>query len=229
MAFFTISTADEHIRDYSGNGASKYITKSGMYEVIIKNVIVDVTPNGSQVINLYVSYQDQPQMIYQAMRLTNNDGSPNFGQDLFMKMAVVLGAGEGTEIDDPVSVQLPVGKGGEMKECMVLEQFNDQPVIMRVQMEYSLYEGKIQERKMVKNFFDVTSHATASEIVNKVEEPGKQYETELQYAEKRSLKNDLTDEDIDEWIKNGRNGNSSKEEAKKPAGGFGPKRTFGKK
>ena len=90
MGFFTVKTDEENVRDFSSN--TKYINKSGMYDLIIKGAIVDVSSGGSQVINLWVENDGQPQMIYNAIRLTNKDGSPNFGQSLFNKLAVVESA-----------------------------------------------------------------------------------------------------------------------------------------
>ena len=37
MGFFTVKTDEESVRDFSGS--TKYINKSGMYELIIKNAI----------------------------------------------------------------------------------------------------------------------------------------------------------------------------------------------
>lgn len=226
MAFFKVSTNEEHIKDYTGEG-SKYINQSGMYEVILKAVIADATANGSQFLNLWFEYQGQDQPIFQAIRITNNDGTANFGQDLFNKLCIVCGATGEDEIPDPVSRNIPIGKGGEEKECMVLEIFDNIPVIMRIQMEYGMYDGKIQERKNIRNFFRLEDKATASEIVNNTDK-GKQYAIELEkYADDVTYKDELTPEDIVEWKKNRKSG-TKEDTTKKPSGGFGGKR-FGKK
>lgn len=224
MAFFTVNTNEENVKDYTGGG--KYLNKSGIYEIIIKNAFVEVSANGSQSISLFIEYEGQPQVIYNAIRLTNNDGTPNLGQALFNKLAVICGANEGSIIADPVSIELPIGKNNTMKECSVLEDFNDMPVYIHLHMEYSMYEGKIQERKNIRNFFRVPDKATAAEIINNTEF-GLQYEKELQYADKTTYKNDLTEEDIVEWVKN--RGNKDKEETppkSAPISFSGNKRTF---
>lgn len=227
MAFRTVKTSEEHVKDYTGDGGN-YLNKSGMYEVVIKAVIVDSSPSGSEYLNLWVEYNGQEQPIFQAMRLTNNDGSENLGAKLFTKLCVIAGATDGAEIPDPVTRMLPMGEKGADKECRVLEIFDDTPVHLRLQMEYGMYEGKVQERKNIRNFFRFEDKATAAEIINETE-AGKQYEQELEYAEKVTLKDGLTEEDVAEWKKNRRKGDSSKkEEPKKPAGGFGGKR-FGNK
>ena len=55
MAFFTVKTDEENIRDYSGENSS-FINKSGIYEVIIKHVIVSRSANGSESIDLWIEY-----------------------------------------------------------------------------------------------------------------------------------------------------------------------------
>ena len=224
MGFFTVKTDEESVRDFSGN--TKYINKSGMYELIIKGAIVDVSSGGSQVVNLWVENDGQPQMIYNAIRLTNKDGSPNLGQALFNKLAVVCGATEGNEINDPVPMMLPIGKNSESKECMVLEDFNDIPVVVHIRMEYSLYNGKIMENKVIRNFFRFEDKATASEIVNNAENKGAQYQKECEDADKTSYKDGLTEEDITEWKKNRSKNKEEEPESKRAPISFGQKRSF---
>ena len=228
MAFRTVKTSEEHVKDYTGDGGN-YLNKSGMYEVVIKAVIVDSSPSGSEYLNLWVEYNGQEQPIYQAMRLTNNDGSENLGAKLFTKLCVIAGATDGAEIPDPVTRMLPMGEKGTEKECRVLEIFDDTPVYLRLQMEYGMYEGKVQERKNIRNFFRFEDKATAAEIVNNSEEKGSQYEKELELADRVTYKDDLTEEDIENWIKSNRSGGKEKTATKTPAAGFGGKRTFGKK
>lgn len=227
MAFFTVKADAESVRD-GGNGSSSYINKSGMYEVIIKHVVVDQTKNGSQVLHLWLEYAGKEQPIYNAIRLTNNDGTANFGQDLFNKLCVVMGAANGGEISDPIPAQVPMGKGGEMKTVDILPDFEDQPVHMHVRMEYSLYNDSIQEAKTIRNFFRYEDKATAAEIVNNSNEKGKQYEKEAESVQD-SYKNGLTKEDVDAWLTERRNGKKEEPKDVKPSVGFGAKRTFGRK
>ena len=226
MAFWTVKADAESVKDYEGS--TKYITQSGIYEVVIKNVIVDKSEKGSESINLWIECNEQEQPIFQAMRLTNNDGSPNeMGQNMFNKFCVVAGADENTEIANPVSVMVPIGKGGEEKECMVLEQFNDTPMFLRIQMEYSLYNDKIQERKLLRNVFRYEDKATAAEIVNNAENKGSQFEKESEYADAITYKDGLTEEDVQQYLKDRKAGKNI-EKDKKPSGGFGgKKRAFG--
>ena len=228
MAFFKVSTDADKVRE--GGDGSGYINTSGLYDIVIKDVIVEETPNGSQYINLWIEHNGKEQPIFQAMRLTNNDGSVNYGQNQLNKLAIIAGFGDGEEIEDPVQRMVPIGKGGEQKECMVLEQFDNMPVTVFIQFEYDRYEGKIQERKMVKKFFRYEDKATASEIVNKEDTPGKQYEFVKEEAEKVVYKADLTKEDIDIWKKERRKGGQQDNtaESKKSVTSFSSRR-FGKK
>lgn len=227
MAFFVISTNEDVIKDSGGN--QDYLEDSGMYDIIIKEVIAETSSNGSSYLDLWIDYKGQPQMIFNAMRLTNNDGSKNFGSDLFNKLALLLGGGEGQEIADPVERTLPIGKEGAMKTVMVLQEFEELPVSIRFQMKYELYEGKVKPTKLIRNFFRFEDKATASEIVNNTE-VGKQYAYEELKSKQDDLKDGLTPEDIIEWKKNGRGRNTTKEETNtKPSTGFGVKRQFGKK
>ena len=226
MAFFKVTTSEESVKDYTGDGG-KWLNKSGIYEVIVKAVIADTTAKGSEYLNLWVEHEGQLQPLFQAMRLTNNDGSRNLGADLFNKFCLIAGATEGADINDPVSRMIPMGKGGEEIECMVLEDFDDTPILIRLQMEYSMYEGKIQQSKIIRNFFRFEDHATAAEIVNNAD-VGNQFEKEQEYADKVSYKDGLTVEDVAEWLKNQKSG-KKEDSNKKPAAGFGQKRSFGKK
>lgn len=228
MAFFTVKTDDETICDYSGSDGGAYLNKSGMYDVILKAVIVDQSANGSQHLNLWLEYNGKEQAIYQAIRLTNNNGEPNLGAKLFNKLCVIAGGTNGFEIADPTPRMVPMGKGGEMKECMVLEEFTDLPVTINLRMEYSMWNGNIMENKNILNFFRYEDKATAQEIVNDAPDKGSQYAKEAEYADRVIYKNDLTAEDIEEWIKNRRSG-KKEETDKKPAAGFGAKRSFGRK
>ena len=227
MSFFKVNTNEENVKDYTGNG-NNFLNNSGMYEVILKAVIAETSPNGSNYINLWIDHNGQEQAIYQAIRLTNNDGSPNLGQKLFNKLAVICGATEGQDIPDPVRRMVPIGEKGEEKECMVLEVFDDTPIIIRLQMEYYRYNEEIKDKKNIRNVFRFVDKATAAEIVNGTE-VGKQYTMELEFAGKDDLKDGITPEDVEVYKKNKRSNKKKETETSiKPKGGFGGKK-FGNK
>jgi hypothetical protein len=234
MAFkFKVSTAEDNVKDFTGGG-SNYITTSGIYEIIIKNIIVEASPKGSEYLNFWINYNGQDQPLYQAIRITNNDGNPNLEAKLFNKLCVIAGATDGDDVSGTTTKQLPMGEKGAMKEVEVLEAFEDVPVLVRIQLEYGMYNDKITTKKIIRNFFRVTDKATAAEIINNdpkdTESFGKQYAIEEEYADVISYKDNVTAEDVAEWKKNksSSKGEEKGEQPTKPSGGFGAKR-FGSK
>lgn len=208
MAFFKVSTSVEAVRDTQNFNT---INKSGIYEISIKHVLYNKSPNGSEVLDINFDYAGTNQTIWQAIRLTNNDGSPNLENNLFNKLCIVAGATDGMEISDPEPVELTITR--ETKQYQELMDLRDTDVLVRIQLEYSKYDGKIREKKGIKNFFRIGDKATAAEIVNN-SEPGKQYEEELKLADKITYRDGLIFEDIDEWKKQKA---EEKKEAKKEA------------
>ena len=225
MSFFKSSKKAEDVKQ----GGSNHITLSGLYPVVILAPIVSVSKNGSTSIDMYVDHKGQKQVIYGNLRITNNDESENkIGSKIFNQLLIISGK---DEITDPIEAELPIGKKEAMKEVAVLEDLADVPVLMRVQMEYSVYKSNIQEKKVIKGFFRESDNASAEEIVNE-SEVGLAFEKEMKYVDNVTYKDDLTPETIQSWIAGGRkeglpsgsSAGSSSEPAKKPA--FG-KRRFG--
>lgn len=224
MAFFTQNRDPEQVKDRSGGS---FISKSGMYPVKILNAIVNTKDTGTTFIDLYIEYNGQPQMLYSVWCLNKKDGSPNeIGLDGFNKFCIVTNAPQ--NISDPIPMELPIGKNNEMKECQVLAEFTDSVLTMLIKMEYSLYEGKISEKKIVRNMFQAGSNFTASEVVNKATE-AKQYAKELTNAEIAIYKDGLTEEVVNQWIADGRNNDGPVKPATAPAPktGFTPRKRFG--
>jgi hypothetical protein len=224
-SFFKSSKKAEDVKQ----GGSNHITASGVYPVTILAPIVSVSKNGSTSIDMYLEHKGQKQVIYGNLRITNNDGSDNkIGSKVFNQMMIISGK---DEVSDPIEVELPIGKKEAMKEAAILEDLADIPILMRIQMEYSVYNGKVQEKKVIKAFFRESDNASAEEIVNE-STPGESFEKEMKYVDNVTYKDDLTPEAIQAWIAGGRkdgvpagsSAGSSSEPAKKPA--FG-KRRFG--
>lgn len=197
MGFFRVSTQEDMVKD---RAPSNFITQSGIYEVVIKHVLYQKSQNGSETIDLVINYQGQDQTIWSAIRLTNNDGTANFENSLFNKLCIICGATDGSEVSDPVPIELPIGKNNELVECMEVQDLAAQPVYIRLQMEYSMYNEEIKMRKKVRNFFRITDKATAQEIVNNTDF-GKQYAEEEKNATVDTYRDNLTKEDIDAWKK----------------------------
>ena len=228
MSFYKASKKKEDLAQGGGN----YIVKSGIYPVTILAPVVQVNDKGGQVVDMYVEHNGQKQIIYGNLRLTNNDGQRNeIGSKIFNQLVIIADV---EDVSEPVEHDLPIGKKEAMKKSAVLEDLCDIDTLMRVQMEYSVYKGSIQERKVIKAFFRADG-ASAEEIVQETE-IGKQIEREQKYADNVTYKDGLTEADIAAWIA------ASRPEGTAPSGGgtgggsepekapsFGKKRSFGGK
>ena len=221
MSFATASKKKEDVQQ----GGSNHITGSGVYPVRILAPVVSVSKGGSASVDLYLEHLGQKQIVYGNLRVTNNDGSPNkIGAKIFNQLLIIADV---DQVADPVSGELPIGKKEAMKEVDILEDLCDLDVMMRIQMEYSLYHDNIQEKKIIKAFFRAGDNATAEEIVNE-ETPGAGYERELKYVNNITFKDGLDEETIAKWIADKRPSGSGSGSAPAKAPSFGSKR-FGKK
>lgn len=222
MAFFKVDTTAASKQE-GGN----HINTSGIYDVTIKNIIVDINDKGARSLNLYVDNAGTPQVLFGAIKLDNNDGTPNFQAALFSKLCVVAGV---EDVSDPEEATLPIGKDKADKDVAVLPDFVDIDVKMRVQMEYSIvpegYQkaGQISEKKVIKAFYTAEG-ASANEILNETE-VGVNLEKDMKYADNVTYKDGLTAESVAAWIAGGRQGTVAGSSAPKTAA---PKPTFGKK
>lgn len=223
MSFATASKKKEDVKQ----GGSNHITGSGVYPIRILAPVVSVSKGGSQSVDLYLDHLGQKQICYGNLRTTNNDGSPNkIGSKIFNQLLIIADV---DAVADPVSAELPIGKKEALKEVDVLEDLCDIDVLMRVQMEYSKYNGNIQEKKVIKSFFRAEDKATAEEIVND-ETPGGGFERELKYVNNITFKDGLDEATITKWISDKRPEGTAGDAGSTPekAPSFGSKR-FGKK
>lgn len=224
MSFATASKKKEDVQQ----GGSNHITGSGFFPITILAPVVSVSKGGSASVDLFVDHLTQKQIVYGNLRVTNNDGSPNkIGAKIFNQLLIIAGL---DSVADPVEAELPIGKKGAMKPCDVLEDLADLEVIMRIQMEYSVYNGNIQEKKIIKSFFRASDNATAEEIVNE-ETPGAGYAREGKYENNVTYKDGLDEAAITAWIAAKRpegTGAAGGGTPAKEAPSFGTKR-FGKK
>ena len=224
MSFFNAKKDKESISE--AGGGSNYISKSGIYDINIVAPFV-VTGSGEVMgIDFFIEYNRQKQALYGNVKLTNKDGSENFGAKIFNKLMIVAGL---DEVADPVEAELPMGKKGAMKDAAVLEDLCELNAKVRVQMEYSIYKGNISEKTVIKSFYRADG-ASAEEIVND-SEIGVQLEKDGPYAENVTYKDGLDAETITAWIADkrpkGTAGSATATTTKKPS--FGQKKSFGAK
>lgn len=225
MSFFK-TNQEAAAKQEGGN----YVTESGIYDIDLKHVIVDVNDAGGMSLNFNFDLNGQDQTLYGGLRLTNNDGKENFQANTFNKLLVIAGL---EEVADPIEAVLPIGKEGADKEVMILDELTDFGAIkMRVQMEYSKYNGDYTEKKIIKSFYR-EDDASADEIINETEvgvKLGKDeaFASNITYKESVKGANDApTAEEIAAWIAGGRKkGTAGASGAAAPAAN---KPKFGKK
>jgi len=230
MAFAKKSVNQEDVKA----SASNYINASGIYDVNILASFVDTSEKGSSVVNFFLDSGGQEQVMYGNMRVTNNNDAQGnsvenkIGMKLFNHLLVIADV---EEVSDPVEGDLPIGKAGADKSVAMLEDLSDIQVQMRVQLEYSSYNNKIQEKRVIREFYRSGDNATAAEIVNDAKH-GEGFEKDQKYVNNITYKDDLTADDIAKWVAGGRQGGASggaaKSTAKTPSFGGNTKR-FGKK
>jgi hypothetical protein len=215
--------------DLKQGGGSNYISTSGCFPVNIIASFVSKSKNGSESVDFYLNHESQEQVMYGNVRVSNNDESVNeIGAKVFNQLMIVA---ELDEVSDPIEAELPIGKGGTNTDVSILEDLCDIDVLMRVQMEYAMYNGGVQEKKVIKAFFRASDNASAEEIVND-ENFGEQYKKEMKYFDNVTYKDNLDADAIAKWIADGRpkagggGGAGASAPAKKP--GFSKKRSFGK-
>ena len=97
-----------------------------------------------------------------------------------------------------------IGYGGSCfaKDVKALEGFDGSNIQVRIQVEYSKYNDNISENKIIRGFYDEKG-ASAQELT-KGEGHGSQLEKDQAYASDISYRDNLTEEDIKDWIKNNR-------------------------
>lgn len=191
MSFFKKQTSEEALKE---GGDSKYISKSGLYDLNVITAFVGGTAK-SPVVELYVDLNGQAQPLYGNMRLTNNDGSENFGAKVFNKLLVIADI---DGVEDPIEGTLPIGKKQADKDVAILESIQDIDCKVHVQMEYSIYQGSIKEKTVIKNFYRADG-ASANEVVNDTE-IGLDLEKSTKYFENVTYKDGLDAEQVNEWI-----------------------------
>ena len=194
----TVSKTNDAIKD-SGEGGGGYINRSGIYDVIINYVQVAETKNGAYQLNFNVSNQGKEQTIYGPI-LMGKDGKVNeITQNLLNRLCIIAGMDDGQEIETE-SAAYPVGKDQKMTEMEVIPELTNLPVKMRIQMEYSLWNNDIQERKGIKAFYREDG-ATAAEAESGENIGRRLALDEEKYASNVTYRDGLTEEDVKNWIK----------------------------
>ena len=159
MSFFTPHTDNVA----AGLGASgTWIKDTGIYEIVI--LYLSVEQGNEQAIRLNLNYKlvenDTTGTLY-GLSIRNRDGKPNFQAEIFNNLCIIADIKD--SVKEPVRQVVDLPRMGS-KELNVLEQFSNLKVKVRVQAEYSRYEGEIRENMRICNFFRAHDNKSAREI-----------------------------------------------------------------
>jgi hypothetical protein len=193
-----VSKKEDAIKE-SGGGDGSYINRSGVYDVNLNYVQVAETKNKAHQLNFNVTNQGMEQTIYGPI-LIGIDGTVNKITENLLNRLCILAGMDHDQLIETETVTMKVGKDKKDMEMEVIPELNDLSVKMRVQMEYSMYEGKLQERKGIKAFYREDG-ATASEAEDN-ENIGKRLAIdEEKYATNVTYRDGLTAESVSALIK----------------------------
>lgn len=221
---FSVSKKEDAIKDSGGGGL---INQSGIYDCVINYVQIADTKNGAKQLNFNVTSGNMDQTIYGPI-LVNTDGNMNtITQNLLNRLCIIAGMDDGQELETE-EVEIAVGKDKKLMEMDIIPELSDLPVKMRVQMEYSLYNNNVQERKAIKAFYREDG-ATAAEAESG-ENIGKRLALdEEKYASNVTYKDGLTEEDVKAWISSKSSGGSQGSSAPAATKNTAKRPLFGKK
>jgi hypothetical protein len=203
-----VSNNDDAIKDSGGGG---FINHSGIYDVQLNYVQLATTKNKAYQLNFNVTNNGMAQTIYGPI-LVGKDGKINeITQNLLNRLCVIAGMEDGQEIETETA-EIPVGKEQKPMEMEIIPELSDIPVKIRIQMEYSVWNDAIQERRNVKAFYREDG-ATAAEAKNG-ENIGKRLAQDKEkYADNVTYRDGLTEDDVKEWLQAKRSSGNEKKAA----------------
>lgn len=178
------------------SGGGKYISTSGIYPIKIKFASLDVSSGGANSVNFNVDYEGNPSTLY-GPYVTNKKGDPlEIGLEVLNNLLVIAGLEDGQE---PVVEEEThkVGRDNKEQEFAVITDLSDLDVMVRVQEEYSEWQGEIKKRITIRGFYSEDG-ASADEIVNETE-VGVQLKKDEAYASNVTYRDELTPEAVEAW------------------------------
>ena len=226
---FKINKSAAAVKESTGGS---YISSSGIYDITIDFASLDVTKNGAESVNFNIEYNGNKQTIYGPYVQAGNGDPLEIGLALINKIFVIADAPEGApNIEEEEHL---VGKDNKPQDFAVFTDLSGIECKIRLQEEYSRYDGNITKRLVIKNFY--TSDGASAEEYISGENIGKKLSQDMKYADNvtyrdsRKGANDApTPEEVQAW-KDEKAGkkpadSSAKAEAKpaakkRPAGGL---------
>lgn len=218
----TVSKKADAIKD-TGNGGG-YINNSGIYDVTLNFVQVATSKGGAHQLNFNLDFNGNDQTIY-GPYITDKAGNVNeITQNLLNRLCIISGMQDGQDIETETT-EVALGKDKKLTDIEVIPELSDLACKIRVQMEYSLYNNEIQERKNIKAFYREDGATAAEAEAN--ENIGKRIALdEEKYASNVTYKDGLTEQDVKDWLQAKRDGKAATTPAAKPAA---KRPMFGKK
>lgn len=199
MSTFKLNITKEDVA--KGAGGATFIGTSGIYDVSILAVVVDQNENGAVNLGFYVDLgNDNKQMLYGALPMSTYDGKTVLegNQRTFGSLCAIAGVDIETDFA-PIEAELPIGKGGAMKEVVIFEEFEDVPVKLWVKQDYfKKNDGTIGDSRTIKGIFRDTDNASGDEILNGTE-AGVRYEKQSKYFNDVGYK-DVTEDEVKAMI-----------------------------
>jgi len=224
---FKVNKTQEAVAEFSG---SKYLNKSGIYDVVINFASIEASKAGANAVNFNVTYNGESQVIY-GPYITDKEGNElRVGMQLVRdKLGVIADIDELT-VENEEHI---VGKDKKLQEFAVITNFSDLPIKIRIQEEYSRYKGEITQKMVIKNFFR-DDGAAAEEILNGTEIGKRLAYEEATFADKVSYlpsTKGATDAPTPEEVAAWKEGKKSAKSAQTPAPTVNstPNKLFGKK
>lgn len=193
----------------TGDGGTRLvINKSGLYNIQIVKAYMKLkegTSSKSLSLRVKVEGAEGEQVLF--IRQTNKDGKENFEKILLDKLLVVCGI---EEVKRLIPTRFTYKDKEYMEDC--IQELENKRVIVQIKQEFDQWEGKINERFVVKNFFRVEDKATAVEIVEQ-RNFGKKYESlDDEYINATVYKNGVTAQQAKAYL-DARRGDNQQSEA----------------
>lgn len=181
--------------------SSQFMGESGIYPVTIAFASLDQSAKSEAIqVNFHVQYGTGEQTLYGPYVQDSTGKALTIGVNLVSSLGVIAGMGDGEQLEIEEEEHV-VGKDKTVKSFAVIQQFTGVPVQVRLQEEYSSYEGEIKKKLVVKEFFREDG-ASAAEIVNEAE-PGTRLKlVQEKYSKNITYKDGLTEADVEAWKKN---------------------------
>ena len=183
--------------EVKNEGTGDYITKSGIYDVVLKHVEIKETTNGATQANYIFD-----KLISYSNSVLGIDKQPTFGYKILEALAVIAGE---EELSNPELTEVQFKNKTE--ELMCIPELEDIPVKIWVQFSYKMFNNKVQKKTVIKRFYRLEDGASGSEIINGTGF-GERLAKDQEYASEVKYSDGATPEVVAAWNKSNMGGDS---------------------